>query len=962
MAKRKASSSSKKEPAGYAFTPSYRESRVKRREVTSTALEEAGAGLLQLRLGRAAQAHGLGAAFCLAFSAFLIYAASTAGTLLQFPENYFHALLWLFPLFVGATVSADALARKWVPYRGYRNSRHFVLTGLALGLSILGMIAIIFTLIPLLGLGLLELKWLMYPLSVSTLSLGLISMADTWRGWGPRKVVSVVSALALPGIMVLWSYLNLGALLNVDPAVNPGAEQARLLAMFFYFIMALAALLSGSELHIIASSTSTAEREILFASDAKFSKVQKLLSEREKALAFRQTGLDEKEAIIEADRRELEEELQKIGVSSTEHQTLQAQLEKRDKELRDYEKKVSRVKAEIEARIEQIKLKESDVSVAEAGLEKARQDLASRESARSERDKELKRLAIEFTAAQRQAEARVKAVQELEQKLKHEDATLSARQKQLLQKDKSIQLRESEVNLRMEQLEAMAATKDAERIRELKDWESRILEKEKELGQLEVELKTLEDQLKERYENATSIEKRASGDRRHIEAKEKELLTREQRVSDAEAALEEEKSEIERTRTAMRETAGRIQKKEAEYVTLLKDTKVQQATATSSQDELGRRQAALDARQKRLDEMHENLKREIERLSAENRRILQQKKELETHEQEVSLQALEFEKKTRAARAIGATPGTKDTDKESYLAQWEERLREKEEEIRRLKYQADKELEAKEKALRAQVEAGVSEAAQEVVIEEKKARVKTGTPRLDDLLYGGIPFNANVLAVGPAFVGKEVLILNFIAEGLKKGIPAIVVTTARPPTEIAKEMAPILPTLVEYEQLGLVYWVDSSATTGASGKPVREKNKWRVNGPSDFESIMKIFSELDGNFRGKYPYFRVAFLSLSSCIAIPDQNAGLGFVQQLVNRLRQTKAVAMYALERGMHTDQQVESLEHLMDGAIYFKSEKQKTTIQIVGLSEVQTREWVPYKHSNKALSLGAFQLERIR
>ena len=961
MAKRKASNSSKKELAGYAFTPSYRESRVKRREVTSTALEEAGAGLLQLRLGRAAQAHGLGAAFCLAFSAFLIYSASTAGTLLQFPENYLHALLWLMPLFVGATVSADALARKWVPYRGYRHSRHFVLTGLALGLSILGMIAIIFTLIPLLGLGLLELKWLMYPLSVSTLSLGLISMADTWRGWGPRKVVSIVSALALPGIMVLWSYLNLGALLNADPSVT-GAEQARLLAMFFYFIMALAALLSGSELHIIASSTSTAEREILFASDAKFSKVQKLLSERERALAFRQTGLDEKEAIIEADRRELEEELQKIGVSSTEHQNLQAQLEKRDKELRDYEKRVSRVRAEIEARIEQIKLKESDVSVAEAGLEKARQDLASRESARSERDKELKRIAIELTAAQRQSEARVKAVQELEQKLKHEDATLSARQKQLLQKDKTIQLRESEVNLRMEQLEAMAATKDAERIRELKDWERRILEKEKELGQLEVELKTLEDQLKERYENATSIEKRASGDRRHLEAKEKELLTREKRVSDAEAALEEVKSELERTRTTMRESAGRIQKKEAEYVTLLKDTKVQQATATSSQDELGRRQAALDARQKKIDEMHENLKREIERLSAENRRILQQKKEVETREQEVSLQALEFEEKARATRAIGATPGMKDTDKESYLAQWEERLREKEEEIRRLKYQADKEVEAKEKALRAQVQAGVSEAAQEVVIEEKKARVKTGTPRLDDLLYGGIPFNANVLAVGPAFVGKEVLILNFIAEGLKKGIPAIIVTTARPPTEIAKEMAPILPTLVEYEQLGLVYWVDSSAPTGASGKPVRDKNTWRVNGPSDFESIMKIFNELDGNFRGKYPYFRVAFLSLSSCIALPDQNAGLGFVQQLVNRLRQTKAVAMYALERGMHTDQQVESLEHLMDGAIYFKSEKQKTTIQIVGLSEVQTREWVPYKHSNKALSLGAFQLERIR
>ena len=63
-----------------------------------------------------------------------------------------------------------------------------------------------------------------------------------------------------------------------------------------------------------------------------------------------------------------------------------------------------------------------------------------------------------------------------------------------------------------------------------------------------------------------------------------------------------------------------------------------------------------------------------------------------------------------------------------------------------------------------------------------------------------------------------------------------------------------------------------------------------------------------------------------------------------------------------MHTDQQVESLEHLMDGAIHFKSEKQKTQLQVIGLGEVQTRDWVPYKASNKAITIGSFQLERIR
>ena len=270
-------------------------------------------------------------------------------------------------------------------------------------------------------------------------------------------------------------------------------------------------------------------------------------------------------------------------------------------------------------------------------------------------------------------------------------------------------------------------------------------------------------------------------------------------------------------------------------------------------------------------------------------------------------------------------------------------------------------MDAKEQSLRARVQAGMTDGVEEVTIEEKKERVKSGTPRLDDLLFGGIPFNSNLLFVGPPYVGKEVVILNFVAEGLKKGVPAIIVTTSKPPVEISKEMAPILPTFVEYEQLGLVYWIDCSGSTSSSGKPTRDKNLYKVDGPTDFNGILKVVNELDSEFKGKYPYFRLAFLTLSSCVG-QDQGAAMGFVQKLVNRLRQTKAVAAYALERGMHSDQVVESLEHLLDGAIQFKSDKQKTMLQVVGLGESQTRDWVPYKHTNKAIMIGSFQLERIR
>src|SRR2546428_12685980 len=72
-----------------------------KRSSTTMALRQQGGGLLQLRLGRAAQAQGLGAAFGLAFNALLIYAASQAGAAPDFPSSFLPATLCVPPLFFG---------------------------------------------------------------------------------------------------------------------------------------------------------------------------------------------------------------------------------------------------------------------------------------------------------------------------------------------------------------------------------------------------------------------------------------------------------------------------------------------------------------------------------------------------------------------------------------------------------------------------------------------------------------------------------------------------------------------------------------------------------------------------------------------------------------------------------------------------------------------------------------------
>src|SRR5439155_368019 len=82
--------------------------------------------------------------------------------------------------------------------------------------------------------------------------------------------------------------------------------------------------------------------------------------------------------------------------------------------------------------------------------------------------------------------------------------------------------------------------------------------------------------------------------------------------------------------------------------------------------------------------------------------------------------------------------------REGQLEEWERRLREREEDLKRRTYQKEKEMEMREGAVKARITtpAGEAEAEEAIAVEKKADRVKTGTPRLDDLLYGGIPFNS----------------------------------------------------------------------------------------------------------------------------------------------------------------------------------------------------------------------------
>jgi KaiC/GvpD/RAD55 family RecA-like ATPase len=249
---------------------------------------------------------------------------------------------------------------------------------------------------------------------------------------------------------------------------------------------------------------------------------------------------------------------------------------------------------------------------------------------------------------------------------------------------------------------------------------------------------------------------------------------------------------------------------------------------------------------------------------------------------------------------------------------------------------------------------------EERAIEFNVAKVKTGNSRLDDLLLGGIPFGSNVLIHGPPFIGKEIMIAQFVAEGLKKGVPCIWVITDKTPKDIREEMAPILSGYEEYEHRGLVKYIDSYSKS--MGEAADDPYAIFINEPTDHDGIMEATDKVAKEFKEKHKYYRLAFRSVSTLVAYSDPNTAFRFLNPFCGRRKREGAVSMYVIEKGMHGEQEIQMLGSIMDGMVDFKLDQLKSNFSIQGISDVQSRSYIRYTVGKHGLSIGSFSLDHIR
>ncbi len=350
-------------------------------------------------------------------------------------------------------------------------------------------------------------------------------------------------------------------------------------------------------------------------------------------------------------------------------------------------------------------------------------------------------------------------------------------------------------------------------------------------------------------------------------------------------------------------------------------------------NEMKRLKELLDYKEEELARREEDIQYRERRVTEEGRRLEEAKKE------NSSLAELETKKRLEQLQSEVSKKEQEIKVKEEYLASKERDLRRREQGV---------------------IEGEISKSEEERAIEVKQEKVKTGNPRLDDLLMGGIPFGSNVLIYGPPFVSKEVLIAQFMAEGLKKGVPCIWVLTDKTAKDIREEMSGILSGYEEYEALGLVRYIDSYSMT--TGDVTNDKFTVYIEKPTDLDKISEELEKTAKEIKEKHEYYRVAFRSVSTVVAYSDSNAAFRFLSPLCGKRKRDKAVSLFSIEKGMHSEQDIQMLGSIMDGMIDFKVDQLKTFFAVKGITDVQSRNYIKYSASRHGLSIGSFALDHIK
>lgn len=868
--------------------------------------------LLQLRIGRIAHRYAVGVSAALALDGILVLVLlphlPTLGPDATRWAAFYPTFFFLIPALAGLAIAVVGLVLKWEAFQLWPWEPHFSTTvgavGLNAGITIVYFLRIAGT-APFAHTALFP--WFL-PLELAGISVAFLGLAMTWNEWPGQQWACAITAV-LPLLTPLVVYARPTSTTTLTEAVSVAL-----------FLSAILYQMSGSFLHLLSSGTGPHESALIASGQSRIVRLADETRQKEEALRFREATLLRREADVETAeaglrRQELQmaEARKELDEHSARDRARSADLDRRDRELAGRVAEVESLSQTIVGRAKAVELREQEIARQLPQIAGREQRVAQREGEQSRRDTEL---------AQRDQDLQRRAAAAAET-----DARLESRRKQLDEKTAELLRREADVSARGAPAGRPGAPTPGS---------ADLAAREAKLQQLKTVLDEQNATLGRRAREVAEREKAATDALRQATERLGLLAAREAGVAQREASLADRLKAAD-DRRAQYEAAAR------EYQERLSEFGKQQVDVAQRGADLDRTLKTVSDRDSQLTEREKKLRSTLIELDQRERDLLARERTLEAHEAEVSLRRQEADRDGLTLAGLAAVAAADRADLPS---------------IRPTPRTSGPRASRPPPSEEPTREATPTDLLAPTTGRRYADRLPTGTPRLDDLLLGGMTARSHVVVLGDAFVGKEVVLYAFLAEGLKRGEPVVLVTASRSPAEISQSMGVVLPQFLEYEQLGMVSWIDASTTGGTPGP-----RRFVAKGSDDRAGILSaLVQAARGIEEGKSGPFRVGFLGLSAVFAHADERASFSFLQNVVGILKPRDALAMYSLEGGALAEPQVESLLGRMDGAIVFRQDRDRTFLSVRGFGDVQTREWVECRATNRALIVGSFALERIR
>ncbi len=245
--------------------------------------------------------------------------------------------------------------------------------------------------------------------------------------------------------------------------------------------------------------------------------------------------------------------------------------------------------------------------------------------------------------------------------------------------------------------------------------------------------------------------------------------------------------------------------------------------------------------------------------------------------------------------------------------------------------------------------------------DEEPNMVSTGIPRLDDLLGGGLPETSNVMLTGPPYSSKYTVANHFIVNSLNSGFPVIVLSLDRDIRSIRYDISSLGAPVETYEDRGLLKLIDAYSKNIQMDNT--NSNATVIDNSANFSIFLKAMDNLCKQFVSEFGRFRMVFYSLTGWITQSgdEKNFPKAF-QHFSQRRKLEGSTTLYLIEDGIFEKSLYENMNYFMDGSIEFRSESSTEYLRVRGMNRIRSRDWIEILNSNGEISLGSFELRRIK